>query len=86
MTRRAAICRLALDRRAAEAATLRIWVATALAVPGQERRVILTGGLNDTVQAATTQLLLGRLARRSVPVVLIAPTRATIRGFETFLL
>jgi endonuclease/exonuclease/phosphatase family metal-dependent hydrolase len=49
----------ALDRRAAEAATIRDWVTTALAGDGQNRPLILTGDLNDTVQAATTQLLLG---------------------------
>jgi endonuclease/exonuclease/phosphatase family metal-dependent hydrolase len=46
----------ALYRRAAEATTLRVWVTAAL---GENRPVILTGDLNDTVQAATTQLLLG---------------------------
>src|SRR4029077_13283112 len=34
-------------------------VTNALAAPGQNARVIVTGDLNDTVQAATTQLLLG---------------------------
>jgi endonuclease/exonuclease/phosphatase family metal-dependent hydrolase len=56
---RARFAAYALDRRAAEAATLRVWVTNALAAPGQTVRVILTGDLNDTVQAATTQLLLG---------------------------
>src|ERR687887_235247 len=50
--------RFALDRRAAEAATLRAWAtATLAAEPGA--RLIVTGDLNDTVQAATTQILLG---------------------------
>jgi endonuclease/exonuclease/phosphatase family metal-dependent hydrolase len=49
----------ALDRRAAEAATLRVWATAALAGAGEDRPLILTGDLNDTEQAATTQLLLG---------------------------
>jgi predicted extracellular nuclease len=49
----------ALYRRAAEGATLRVWVSAALAGAGENRRLILTGDLNDTEQAATTQLLLG---------------------------
>jgi endonuclease/exonuclease/phosphatase family metal-dependent hydrolase len=51
----------ALDRRAAEAATLRVWAMNALAVApaDQPQPLILTGDLNDTVQAATTQMLLG---------------------------
>jgi predicted extracellular nuclease len=55
---RARYATYALDRRAAEAATLRVWATTTLtAAAGQP--LILTGDLNDTVQAATTQLLLG---------------------------
>ncbi|HZL74387.1 MAG TPA: endonuclease/exonuclease/phosphatase family protein [Propionibacteriaceae bacterium] len=49
----------ALYRRAAEAATLRVAATQALAGQGRVRPVILTGDLNDTVQAATTQVLLG---------------------------
>jgi len=49
----------ALDRRAAEAATLRVAVSAALGNAGEQRPLILTGDLNDTVQAATTQVLLG---------------------------
>jgi endonuclease/exonuclease/phosphatase family metal-dependent hydrolase len=49
----------ALYRRSAEAATLRSWATAALGGLGENRAVILTGDLNDTVQAATTQLLLG---------------------------
>jgi endonuclease/exonuclease/phosphatase family metal-dependent hydrolase len=57
-TERARYATYALDRRAAEAATLRVWATTTLtAAAGQP--LILTGDLNDTVQAATTQLLLG---------------------------
>jgi endonuclease/exonuclease/phosphatase family metal-dependent hydrolase len=56
---RARFATYALDRRAAEAATLRVWVTAALAGAGDVRPLILTGDLNDTVQAATTQLLLG---------------------------
>jgi hypothetical protein len=40
----------ALDRRAAEAATLRSWVSAALANAGQSHALILTGDLNDTEQ------------------------------------
>jgi predicted extracellular nuclease len=49
----------ALYRRTAEAATLRVWVSAALAGAGETHRLILTGDLNDTEQAATNQLLLG---------------------------
>src|SRR5262245_45431912 len=56
---RARFAAYALYRRAAEAATLRSWATAALGGPGENRAVILTGDLNDTVQAATTQLLLG---------------------------
>jgi endonuclease/exonuclease/phosphatase family metal-dependent hydrolase len=49
----------ALDERAAEAATLRGWATEALAGNGQARPVIVCGDLNDTPDAATTQLLLG---------------------------
>jgi endonuclease/exonuclease/phosphatase family metal-dependent hydrolase len=48
-----------LYRRAAEAATLRVAVSTALAGHGDQRPLILAGDLNDTAQAATSQLLLG---------------------------
>src|SRR5262249_57942210 len=48
----------ALDRRAAEAAALRVWVTAALD-EGDHPPLILTGDLNDTTQAATTQLLFG---------------------------
>jgi endonuclease/exonuclease/phosphatase family metal-dependent hydrolase len=54
---RARFAAYALYRRAAEAATLRAWATNALAAG--EQPLILTGDLNDTVQAATTQLLLG---------------------------
>lgn len=54
---RARFAAYALDRRAAEAATLRVWATNALAQPGQ--LLILTGDMNDTPEAATSQLLLG---------------------------
>jgi hypothetical protein len=38
---------------------LRVWATAALGGAGDARHVILAGDLNDTVQAATTQLLLG---------------------------
>jgi endonuclease/exonuclease/phosphatase family metal-dependent hydrolase len=49
----------ALDRRAGEAATVRAALTEALAHHGDQRAVICTGDLNDTMQAATTQLLQG---------------------------
>jgi endonuclease/exonuclease/phosphatase family metal-dependent hydrolase len=55
---RARYAAYALYRRAAEAATLRVWVTGALGEAGHPP-VILSGDLNDTTQAATTQLLLG---------------------------
>jgi endonuclease/exonuclease/phosphatase family metal-dependent hydrolase len=48
----------ALARRAAEAATLRVAVSHELEGHA-DRPLVLTGDLNDTVQAATTQLLQG---------------------------
>jgi endonuclease/exonuclease/phosphatase family metal-dependent hydrolase len=56
---RARYAAYALYRRAAEAATLRVAVSAALDGHGDQRPLILVGDLNDTVQAATTQLLLG---------------------------
>ena len=50
----------ALNQRAAEAATVRAWATDQLQGHGQERHVLVCGDLNDTPQAATTQLLLGR--------------------------
>jgi endonuclease/exonuclease/phosphatase family metal-dependent hydrolase len=49
----------ALARRGGEAAALRVALTDALDGHGDDRAVILTGDLNDTPQAATTQLLLG---------------------------
>jgi endonuclease/exonuclease/phosphatase family metal-dependent hydrolase len=49
----------ALDRRAAEAAALRDWVTTSLAGDGVGRALLVCGDLNDTLDAATTQLLYG---------------------------
>ena len=56
---RARFAAYALYRRSAEAATLRVSITTMLMDAGGDRPLILTGDLNDTVQAATTQLLLG---------------------------
>jgi endonuclease/exonuclease/phosphatase family metal-dependent hydrolase len=56
---RARFAAYALYRRAAEAATMRVWVTDALGGNGENRGLILAGDLNDTEQAATTQLLLG---------------------------
>jgi endonuclease/exonuclease/phosphatase family metal-dependent hydrolase len=55
---RARYAAYALYRRAAEAATLRSWVTDVLG-GNQPLPVLLCGDLNDTVQAATTQVLLG---------------------------
>jgi endonuclease/exonuclease/phosphatase family metal-dependent hydrolase len=57
---RARIGLYALDQRAAEAATVRAWATQQLQDDGQHRHVLVCGDLNDTPQAATTQLLLGR--------------------------
>jgi len=57
-TERARYAAYALYRRAAEAATLRTWVTGVLGTQGAPP-IVLCGDLNDTVQAATTQLLLG---------------------------
>jgi endonuclease/exonuclease/phosphatase family metal-dependent hydrolase len=56
---RARFAAYALYRRAAEAATLRVSITAMLGTTVGNQPVILTGDLNDTVQAATTQLLLG---------------------------
>jgi endonuclease/exonuclease/phosphatase family metal-dependent hydrolase len=56
---RARFAAYALYRRAAEAATLRVFITQALAKTGDTRPLIVTGDLNDTVQAATTQVFLG---------------------------
>jgi endonuclease/exonuclease/phosphatase family metal-dependent hydrolase len=56
---RARFAAYALFRRAAEAATLRVWATHALGGHGDERALVLCGDLNDTPEAATTQLLLG---------------------------
>jgi hypothetical protein len=50
----------ALHQRAAEAVTIRAWATDQLQGHGQERHVLVCGDLNDTPQAATTQILLGR--------------------------
>jgi endonuclease/exonuclease/phosphatase family metal-dependent hydrolase len=49
----------ALARRAGEAVALRVALTGTLGGHGDSRAVILTGDLNDTTAAATTQLLLG---------------------------
>jgi endonuclease/exonuclease/phosphatase family metal-dependent hydrolase len=49
----------ALDRRAAEAAAVRYWVTAALAGAWADRPLLVCGDLNDTLDAATTQLLFG---------------------------
>jgi endonuclease/exonuclease/phosphatase family metal-dependent hydrolase len=50
----------ALNQRAAEAVTIRAWATDQLQGHGQERHLLVCGDLNDTPQAATTQILLGR--------------------------
>lgn len=49
----------ALDRRAAEAAAVRDWATTALAGDWADRPLLVCGDLNDTLDAATTQLIFG---------------------------
>jgi len=56
---RARFAAYALFRRSAEASTVRVRVSAALAGHGEQRPLILTGDLNDTPEAATTQVLLG---------------------------
>src|SRR3954447_4617714 len=49
----------ALDRRAAEAAAVRHWATASLAGDWQGQPLLVCGDLNDTLDAATTQLLFG---------------------------
>jgi len=49
----------ALDRRAAEAAAVRDWATTALVGDWADKPLLVCGDLNDTMDAATTQLLFG---------------------------
>ena len=56
---RARFAAYALYRRAAEAATVRVAATRILGGHGQDRRLVVLGDLNDTEQAATTQLLYG---------------------------
>jgi endonuclease/exonuclease/phosphatase family metal-dependent hydrolase len=56
---RARFAAYALDRRAAEAVTVRAYADRLLDGHGDERAVIVLGDLNDEPLAATTQILLG---------------------------
>jgi endonuclease/exonuclease/phosphatase family metal-dependent hydrolase len=56
---RARFAAYALYRRSAETATLRTWATNALTGQPPIAPIVVCGDLNDTVQAATTQLLLG---------------------------
>ncbi|HYZ01295.1 MAG TPA: endonuclease/exonuclease/phosphatase family protein [Candidatus Binatia bacterium] len=56
---RARFAAYALYRRTAEAASIRAWATSVLGAAGGEHAVVVTGDLNDTEQAATTQILLG---------------------------
>jgi endonuclease/exonuclease/phosphatase family metal-dependent hydrolase len=56
---RARVAAYALFRRAAEAATVRATATALLGGEGQQRAVLVLGDLNDTPEAATTQLLSG---------------------------
>jgi endonuclease/exonuclease/phosphatase family metal-dependent hydrolase len=58
--KRARFAFYALTQRAAEAATARAWATTTLNGQGQHRNVLVTGDLNDTPDAATTEMLQGR--------------------------
>jgi endonuclease/exonuclease/phosphatase family metal-dependent hydrolase len=49
----------ALDRRAAEAAAVRDWATSALAGDRAGQPLLVCGDLNDTMEAATTQLIFG---------------------------
>jgi hypothetical protein len=57
---RARFAAYALYRRASEATTLRSHLDALLNGSGREMAVILTGDMNDEVDAATTQILNGR--------------------------
>ena len=56
---RARVAGYALDRRTAEAVTVRALADDLLAGDGTTRQVMVVGDLNDEPQAATTQILLG---------------------------
>ncbi len=56
---RARVAGYALDRRTAEAVTVRALADDLLAGEGTTRQVMVVGDLNDEPQAATTQILLG---------------------------
>jgi endonuclease/exonuclease/phosphatase family metal-dependent hydrolase len=56
---RARVADYALNRRAAEAVTVRALADELLAGEGTTRQVMVVGDLNDEPQAATTQILLG---------------------------
>jgi len=58
-TERARYTVYALDRRAAEAAAVRDWATATLTGEWAGKPVLVCGDLNDTPEAATTQLLLG---------------------------
>lgn len=58
-TERARYGAYALNRRAAEAAALRDWATTALAGDWADQPLLVCGDLNDTPEAATTQLIFG---------------------------
>jgi endonuclease/exonuclease/phosphatase family metal-dependent hydrolase len=58
-TQRARYGVYALDRRAAEAAAVRDWATTSLAGDWADKPLLVCGDLNDTMEAATTQLLFG---------------------------
>jgi endonuclease/exonuclease/phosphatase family metal-dependent hydrolase len=49
----------ALDRRAAEAAAVRDWASSSLAGDWADQPLVVCGDLNDTMDAATTQLIFG---------------------------
>jgi predicted extracellular nuclease len=56
---RARFATYALNRRSAEAATVRAHASALLNGAGRERAVVVMGDLNDEPEAATTQILLG---------------------------
>jgi endonuclease/exonuclease/phosphatase family metal-dependent hydrolase len=60
---RARFAAYALYRRTAEAASIRAWATSVLGAAGGDHAVVVTGDLNDTEQAATTQILLARQQR-----------------------
>ena len=78
--------RMRCNRRASEATTLRIYPDVLLNGGGREKAVILTGDMNDELDAATTQILNGPTGSEIGTTGFgRAPTRVTATGCGTSL-